>query len=301
MLDIEYSLTKMAKQHNVGAELTRTQRLYSLCASARTLVKALGFRALADANHLKPKHATALIQHWQSNGLSSGTVKNNLANLRTWARWIGKPGLFESNDVLGAVKRPSYAHTPESDSVPGPVPKPDARAFCLTPEIRASFHPRMLLVLEMQQAFGLRREEALKLVPLTADKGSYLVLESGWCFRGKPRLVPIRTPEQRAILNVVRAQPGVSLGAYWGNYKNAVNAYERICAKAGLTGCNGLRIHYAQARYAELTGFAAPILTGVRTVTLSPEHRALDTQARILIAYELGSSRARQTDTSLGW
>ena len=40
----------------------------------------------------------------------------------------------------------------------------------------------MLLVLEMQQAFGLRREEALKLVPLTADKGSYLVLESGWSF-----------------------------------------------------------------------------------------------------------------------
>ena len=194
MLDIEYSLTKMAKQLSAGAELTRAQRLYSLCASARTLVKELGFRALADANHLKPKHATALIQYWQRNGLRSGTVKNNLANLRTWARWIGKPGLFESNDVLGAVKRPSYAHTPESDSVPGPVSKPDARAFCLTPEIRASFHPRMLLVLEMQQAFGLRREEALKLVPLTADKGSYLVLESGWCFRGKPRLVPIRTP-----------------------------------------------------------------------------------------------------------
>ena len=157
MLDIEYSLTKMAKQLSAGAELTRAQRLYSLCASARTLVKELGFTAFKDANHLKPKHATALIQHWQSKGLSSGTVKNNLAHLRTWARWIGKPGLFESNDVLGAVKRPSYAHTPESDSVPGPVPKPDARAFCLTPEIRASFHPRMLVRREAESnSPGLR-------------------------------------------------------------------------------------------------------------------------------------------------
>lgn len=48
--------------------------------------------------------------------------------------------------------------------------------------------------LELQREFGLRREEAVKLVPRLADQGDRLVLKDSWTKGGgKPREVPIRT------------------------------------------------------------------------------------------------------------
>ena len=54
--------------------------------------------------------------------------------------------------------------------------------------------------LELQQAFGLRREEAIKMSPTIADQGDRLVLKASWTKGGKAREIPIRTPEQRAAL-----------------------------------------------------------------------------------------------------
>ncbi|PCJ55454.1 MAG: 3-deoxy-7-phosphoheptulonate synthase, partial [Candidatus Hydrogenedentota bacterium] len=42
------------------------------------------------AQSLKPKHVTALIDHWRSSDIATGTLKNRLSHLRWWARKIGK-------------------------------------------------------------------------------------------------------------------------------------------------------------------------------------------------------------------
>ena len=98
MLDLEYSLTKLAKRFNDGAKATRANRLYWLCASARALVKELGFPGFKDTLHLKPRHIEALLKHWQGKGNKSNTIVHNLTHLRAWARWIGKPGLLPSSN-----------------------------------------------------------------------------------------------------------------------------------------------------------------------------------------------------------
>jgi hypothetical protein len=54
--------------------------------------------------------------------------------------------------------------------------------------------------LRLQRAFGLRREEALKLQPRWADRGDHLHLKASWTKGGRERTVPIRTKEQRALL-----------------------------------------------------------------------------------------------------
>ena len=42
--------------------------------------------------------------------------------------------------------------------------------------------------LELQQAFGLRREEAIKFIPSFADRGDHLVLKASWTkAAGKPK------------------------------------------------------------------------------------------------------------------
>jgi integrase len=290
MLDLEFSLTKLAQQWNSGSHVTRSQRLYALCAIARTLVKELPYKALADANHLKPKHVQGLITHWQANGLSTSTIKNNLSHLRSWSRWIGKEGLIpESNQALGVEKR---------DYVPE-----QTRAFTVSDNMREKISDsRLLLAFELQQAFGLRREESLKLIPSMANKGTHLELSGSWCKNGKPRAIPIRTDEQRALLAKVQLATGAGrpVGAHLGTYKSAMKAYERVSLAAGMEGGHGLRHHYAQARYLEITGWAAPIAGGPTSKQLTSDQKALDHEARMIVSHELGHAREQITVTYLG-
>ena len=54
-------------------------------------------------------------------------------------------------------------------------------------------------------------------------------------------------------------------------YIEQVKLYERQTAAAGLHKLHGLRHAYAQARYKELTGWAAPAAGGPSSRDLSPE------------------------------
>jgi hypothetical protein len=59
-------------------------------------------------------------------------------------------------------------------------------------------HMRMRL--QLQAAFGLRREESIKLCPGYADRGDHLVLKGSWTKGGRDRIVSITTPGQRDTL-----------------------------------------------------------------------------------------------------
>ncbi len=61
--------------------------------------------------------------------------------------------------------------------------------------------PHVRMSLELQQAFGLRREEAIKFSPSYADRGDCLVLKDTWTKGGKAREIPVRTPVQREVLD----------------------------------------------------------------------------------------------------
>jgi len=68
-------------------------------------------------------------------------------------------------------------------------------------------HVRMSL--ELQQAFGLRREEAIKFQPSFADRGDHIVLKESWTKGGKSRVIPVRNEAQRAVVatnNLIRQQ-----------------------------------------------------------------------------------------------
>ena len=67
-------------------------------------------------------------------------------------------------------------------------------------------HVRMSL--KLQRAFGLRREEAMKFQPSFADRGDHLVLKASWTKGGRERTIPVRTAEQREVLNRARRLAG---------------------------------------------------------------------------------------------
>jgi integrase len=151
-------------------------------------------------------------------------------------------------------------------------------------------HVRMSL--ELQQAFGLRREEAMKFQPSFADRGEHIVLKASWTKGGKERIIPVRTEEQRDVLKRARRLAGFgSLIPSNHNYVHQLRVYEGNTLRAGLSHMHGLRHAYAQIRYEGLTGWKCPAASGPDSKSLTPEQRERDHEVRLVISRELGHER----------
>ena len=151
-------------------------------------------------------------------------------------------------------------------------------------------HVRMSL--ELQAAFGLRREEAIKFTPAYADRGDRVRIKASWAKGGRAREIPIWNEGQRAVLDAARLLVGGRALIPGGrNYAAHRKVYERQTDAAGLARMHGLRHAFAQARYEALTGWKAPAAGGPRRRSLSPAMRRIDKAARMTIARELGHGR----------
>ena len=160
-------------------------------------------------------------------------------------------------------------------------------------------HVRMSL--KLQRAFGLRREEAMKLQPSYADQKDHIRLKASWTKGGKSRTIPIRTEAQREVLKRARNLTGFgSLIPSHRSYVQQLRVYEGNTTRAGLSSLHGLRHAYAQMRYEELTGWECPANGGLNSKTLTLEQREVDREARLTISQELGHGREQVTVAYLG-
>ena len=154
MRQLNFDLKTLQARHREGAFLTRRDRAYALNQAA-DLLHALGFRRLR-ATGLKRKHVDALVAEWQRRGLAVGTVKNRMSALRWWAERIGRPGVVGTNAAHGIGERRYVTNEDRSRRL-------DAQQLARVTDA----HVRMAL--QLQAAFGLRREEAIKFTPAYAE------------------------------------------------------------------------------------------------------------------------------------
>lgn len=285
--DLDHQLKQLCQRNRDGSYATQRnrERLLSLIADQLHM---LGFRGMG-VRSLRPKHVEALVSHWQRTSLSVGTIKNRMSALRWWAEKTGRQNVIaRGNDHYGIPERAFVNTESKAREVDGAA----------LGQIRDA-HVRISL--ELQQAFGLRREEAIKLQPAYADHGDRLVLKDSWTKGGKAREVPIRTEVQRAVLDRAHELAGHgSLIPADRNYRQQLRVYERQTANAGLSKLHGLRHAYAQTRFLELTGWKAPAAGGPTTSVLTAEQRAIDRTARLVISQELGHEREQITTVYLG-
>jgi integrase len=248
----------------------------------------LGYRGM-NSHSLKPKHVEALVWRWLENEVAAGTIKNRMAAFRWWARKVNRQNVVaRSNDHYGIPNRIFVTNTNKAKS----ISKVDLA------NVRDE-HVRMSL--ELQQAFGLRREEAIKFIPSYADQGDHLILKPSWTKGGKARSLPIRTPQQREVLDRTRHLAGKgSLIPSSRNYVQQLRIYEGNTLRAGLSKMHGLRHAYAQRRYEELTGWQSPAAGGPSSKSLTQEQREQDHEARLIISRELGHEREQVTAVYLG-
>ena len=240
------------------------------------------------ASSLKGKHVQALLERWQGEGLSSGTLKNRLSHLRWWAEKIGKSGILPAdNTQLGVAERRYVTNISK------------ARELGTSLEQITDVHVRMSL--QLQAAFGLRREEAIKFQPSYADRGDHIALKGSWTKGGRERTVPITTTEQRDALQAAHHLAGTgSLIPANKTFIQQRHVYDGQCKAAGLSNMHGLRHRYAQIRYETLTGWKSPAAGGLGTAQLDLSQRLADRHVRQQISHELGHERMKVTAVYLG-
>jgi len=286
MKKLNWDLAQLHKRNRDGSYATQAARARNLDLAARQLDE-IGYKNMR-ATSLKTRHVEALVQHWQKEELSAGTIKNRLSHLRWWAEKIGNPSLIPTDNMSLGVEDRQYVTN-------------ESKATVLDDRMQQVNDAHVRMSLELQQAFGLRREEAMKLAPSWADQGNRLVLKDSWTKGGKPREIPIRNDEQRATLDRAHKVAGQgSLIPGSRTYVQQMRVYERECQQAGLHKMHGLRHAYAQQRYQELTGRDCPALGGKPSRELTPEEREADQAARLQISQELGHEREQVTAIYLG-
>ena len=285
--NLNYQLKQLCRYNRDGGYATRHDRERLLTLIAEQLYE-MGYRRMA-ARSLKPKHVVALVRRWQAESLSAGTIKNRMAAVRWWAAKVGKRNAVARRNEHYGIERRVYAGAADR----AVRPDDETLARIADPHVRMS--------VELQRAFGLRREEAIKFRPNLADHGEYLRLQASWTKGGKPRDVPVCTEAQRALLERARALAGTgSLIPGQRSYIQQRKKYDRDTAKAGLRKLHGLRHAYAQDRYEALTGWKAPIAGGPAVKSLSEAERTLDERAREIVSRELGHERSEITTVYLG-
>lgn len=256
MRDLNYQLKQLCRQNRDGSYQTQHTRQRMLTLIANQL-RNLGFRGMRAVS-LKPKHVQALVDQWLAEGLSAGTLKNRMAALRWWAEKVNRQNVVaRDNTHYGIADRSFLSHASKAVSVHNA-------------ELRRVKDHHVRLSLELQQAFGLRREEAIKFMPSYADRGDHVILKPSWTKGGKQRTVPVRISDQRAALDLARhLAGGGSLIPSGLNYREQFRVYERHTAAVRLSKLHGLRHRYAQQRYKELTGWLAPVAGGPNSKALS--------------------------------
>ncbi|EKQ6319934.1 integrase domain-containing protein [Pseudomonas aeruginosa] len=286
MDDLTYTLRQLCQRNRDGSHNTQADRMRSLSLAARQLREA-GFRQM-KASSLKGKHVQALLDRWQGEGLSSGTIKNRLSHLRWWVEKIGKSGILPTDNMqLGVAERRYVTNVSK------------ARELGTGLEQITDVHVRMSL--QLQAAFGLRREEAIKFQPSYADRGDHIALKGSWTKGGRERTVSITTTEQRDALHAAHRLAGTgSLIPANKTYIQQRHVYDGQCKAAGLSHMHGLRHQYAQSRYETLTGRPPPAAGGPLATELSPTQRIEDRHARQTISRELGHERVQITAIYLG-
>ncbi len=287
MRDLNYQLKQLCQRNRDGSFATQRDRERILDQIANQL-QGWGYRHMSAAS-LRSKHVERLVENWMASDLAVGTIKNRMAQLRWWAEKIGRQQVLAHDNAHYGIGNRQFVTNA-------------SKARALTPsDLSKVTDPYARMSLQLQSAFGLRRGESIKIRPEWADRGDTLALRDSWTKGGRGREIPIRKEEQRRVLNEAKALAGHgSLIPADKTYVEQLRRFEVQCRNAGIHRVHGHRHHYAQTRYREITGWAAPAAGGPRSKGLTPAQREIDREARLTISEELGHEREQITAVYLG-
>ncbi|GGC87820.1 integrase domain-containing protein [Undibacterium terreum] len=276
------SLGTVFKEHThvrmngrVASARTVNARMESISGSFSSLEK-LGYR-LQDATNLTEKHIRALVQYWLvDKKLRAKTIEGHISNLRIFATWIGKPTMVKGKyEYASQEQRPLMkvnAAAKESKSLTGNNINIDEIL-----KKADSYDHRFGLMLRMELAFGLRREEVLKCKPHHQDFEQYFAIFHGHGKGGRERHIVKMISSQQEILELVKANIGKNEAMGWpttrsgqrATLKENLSRYQNTMTKLGITKAKlGVSGHSLRAQFAEnnapVHGIIPPSIGGTK-------------------------------------
>jgi len=258
----------------------------------------LGYQ-LTDIHNLKPKHVAALMKRWEGEGLSASTLQKRFSYLTLLCGWIGKKSMLRHGSTYleepERYRREYAAGRDHSWTAVGVDPLEKIA------EIEQD-DPAVARVLRLQHAFGLRIQEASLLNPARDRVGETLLRVVAGTKGGRPRVAPVETDAQRAVLAEAERHARTTKRSMippeydlkqWLKHCYHVLARHGVTRRDGLVS-HGLRHQYANDCYEELTGEPSPVRGGGRVAD------ADDRSARREVTARLGHARPAITAAYYG-
>jgi integrase len=314
---LEMLIDRFNNQHTASEKTvsfkTRKDRAIFLRSFFRELNEKAGFKTLPDPRNLGVRHLRAMVKVWRQKKLAPGTVQTYFSYLRGLALWLGKAGFVQSPAYFGMApaefKRTEVARSDKSWSAAG------VDIDAMIGEVCA-FDPYVGASLKLIRAFGLRRKESIMfrphrcVVPFEAtgldpnerQADEHVFIKAG-AKGGRPRFIPLNSPERIKALDDARAVAG-GVDAHMGRpgfllHQN-MHRFNYVMEKFGVTGrklgvtAHGLRHEALIEHYQEKAGTPPPVRGG------KPVSREKDAQARISAAKLAGHNRASVSSAYLG-
>lgn len=237
-------------------------------------IREMGY-GIKSVYSLRGKHVEALVEKWKADGVGAGAIQNRLSILRALSKWIGKDGMVlptrhYSLESPERLKRKTVATTDKSWSAKGIDP---AKIAALAAEI----DPYVGMQLQVIEAFGIRREEAIQFRPNQCHEGDQLRIRNG-TKGGRERMVPIESDKQRNVVAAAKkivsrwdgaiAPPGKSLEQNLRRFKYVMDRIGITKKALGVTA-HGLRHERLNDIFEEVAGTPSP----VRQLTYASKNR----------------------------
>lgn len=164
--------------------------------------------------------------------------------------------------------------------------------------------PRTAAIANLARELGLRSKEAslinAKKALADATNKSFVAIEAG-TKGGRYREIPITNPKQiEALRNAAEVQSDdhhslIPTEQTWAQFREGeLRDGRELLKKHGIAGYHELRAAYAAERYADLTGYNAPVNGG------KIEDKEVDFDSRLQISNELGHGRAEVLNAYVG-
>lgn len=294
-LGIAISHRRAVTGHQVISFKTQELRCWNLLSSLEELIEVGGYD-IHSIYSLKEKHIEWMVTHWVEKKLSYGTIANKHSYLKALSLWLHKPNIVKDLDSYQQLKNlPKRSGIAEQDKS-WSAKEIDARQVI---EQIARYDKFVGIQLAMQLAYGLRRQEAMMLIPSLAFmevRGIRMLMIDRGSKGNRARLVKrvISEDADLRILELAKKLSNDKTGSTIPSDKTLdqwINYYKSVMRKFGITKAelgvtsHGLRHQFLNDLY--------EILTGVPSAARGGEKPAIDVHelAQLEISKVAGHNR----------